>query len=132
MGPRQAWRGVVCFSCWVKSWSQFYHLSRSHPWQAVWGWHQLNGSQPIRNANLYFLVNKSLLISKLPVRNGAAKEGTLYSQQGYSPFLPGKLGEGGIGRGGGGRKSSSQSFGGLAMSWESKMGKVPAPMWFAI
>ena len=55
------------------------------------------------------------------------------SQQGYSPFLPGKLrGAGYGGREGAAGSPAASLFGGLAMSWESKMGKVPAPMQFAI
>lgn len=64
---------------------------------------------------------------------GLPRKDFVLSQQGYSPFLPGKLGGGGYQGGEEAAGSPAASlFGGLAMSWESKMGKVPAPMWFAI
>ena len=55
------------------------------------------------------------------------------SQQGYSPFLLGKLQGAGY-RGGEGAAGSPAAslFDGLAMSWESKMGKVPASRRFAV
>lgn len=60
---------------------------------------------------------------------GLPRKDFVLSQQGYSLFLPGKLGGGGY-RGG---EASAGSPGasllhGLAVSWESKMGKVPPHM----
>lgn len=89
---------------------------------------------PLEMQTFLFLVNKSLLISKAARKEWGCQGRTLYFlNKDYSPFLPGKLGEGGY-RGGEEAAGSPAAslFGGLAMSWESKMEQVPAPMWFAI
>lgn len=64
---------------------------------------------------------------------GLPRKDFVLSQQGYSPSLPGQLGGGGY-RGGEGAAGSPAAglLRGLGMSWESKMGKVPAPTQFAI